>query len=56
MLCMLQVKVQGQNQDMLAAACELFLGKSERDICNIAKETLEGHQRAIMGVMTVEVS
>lgn len=50
-----QVKIQGQNQDMLEAACELFLGKSESEIRNVAQETLEGHQRAIMGNMTVEV-
>ena len=49
-----QVKVQGANQDMLASACELFLGKSESQIRNVAQETLEGHQRAIMGNMTVE--
>ena len=41
---------------MLASACELFLGKSEAQIRNVAQETLEGHQRAIMGNMTVEVS
>ena len=40
---------------MLAAACELFLGKSENEIRKVAQETLEGHQRAIMGNMTVEV-
>jgi len=39
---------------MLSAACEQFLGKHEREIETIAKETLEGHQRAIMGNMTVE--
>ncbi|XP_052095389.1 flotillin-1-like isoform X3 [Mytilus californianus] len=49
-----QVKIQGSNQDMLASACELFLGKSEAQIRNVAQETLEGHQRAIMGNMTVE--
>lgn len=49
-----QVKIQGSNQDMLASACELFLGKSEVQIRNVAQETLEGHQRAIMGNMTVE--
>ncbi|KAM7539024.1 hypothetical protein Aperf_G00000050591 [Anoplocephala perfoliata] len=49
-----QVKIQGSNSDMLSAACEQFLGKSEREIQEIAKETLEGHQRAIMGNMTVE--
>jgi flotillin len=40
---------------MLQAACQQFLGKSEREIQTIARETLEGHQRAIMGNMTVEV-
>ncbi|KAL5104582.1 Flotillin-1 [Taenia crassiceps] len=49
-----QVKIQSANSDMLSAACEQFLGKSEREIQEIAKETLEGHQRAIMGNMTVE--
>ena len=51
-----KVKVQGQNDEMLAAACQQFLGKKNKEIVDIAKETLEGHQRAIMGNMTVEVS
>lgn len=41
---------------MLKAAAQQFLGKSERQVEQIAMETLEGHQRAIMGTMTVEVS
>lgn len=41
---------------MLLAACEQFLGKAESEIQMIALETLEGHQRAIMGSMSVEVS
>lgn len=49
-----QVKVQGQNSDMLRAACEQFLGKTEEQIMNVAMQTLEGHQRAIMASMTVE--
>ncbi|KAI9564488.1 hypothetical protein GHT06_008227 [Daphnia sinensis] len=49
-----QVKVQGQNEEMLLAACEQFLGKAEQEIRRVALETLEGHQRAIMGSMTVE--
>jgi len=49
-----QVKIQGQNEEMLLAACEQFLGKSEDEITQVALETLEGHQRAIMGSMTVE--
>ena len=40
---------------MLLAACEQFLGKTEDEIQQVALETLEGHQRAIMGSMTVEV-
>lgn len=49
------MKIQGQNEEMLSTACEQFLGKSEDEIHNIALVTLEGHQRAIMGSMTVEV-
>lgn len=49
-----QVKIQGQNEEMLLAACEQFLSKTEEQIQQIALETLEGHQRAIMGSMTVE--
>lgn len=49
-----QVKIQGQNEEMLQAACQQFLGKRETEIQMIARETLEGHQRAIMGNMTVE--
>ena len=41
---------------MLLAACEQFLGKTDEEITQVALETLEGHQRAIMGSMTVEVS
>lgn len=49
-----QVKIQGQNKEMLAAACQMFMGKSEGEISNIALETLEGHQRAIIAHLTVE--
>lgn len=49
-----QVKINSSNRDMLATACEQFLGKSESEIRYAAQETLEGHQRAIMGNMTVE--
>jgi len=54
-VCVCQVKVQGGNMEMLEAACQQFLGKREEEIRKIALETLEGHQRAIMGNMTVEV-
>ncbi|XP_042235727.1 flotillin-1-like isoform X2 [Homarus americanus] len=49
-----QVKVQGQYEEMLLAACEQFLGKTELEVQQVALETLEGHQRAIMGSMSVE--
>ncbi|KAM5146319.1 flotillin-1 [Mantella aurantiaca] len=49
-----QVKIQGQNKEMLAAACQMFLGKTENEVAHISLETLEGHQRAIMAHMTVE--
>jgi len=41
---------------MLRAACQQFLGKKNKEVQKIALETLEGHQRAIMGNMTVEVA
>ena len=50
-----QVKIQGQNEEMLANACQQFMNMPEAQIRSIATETLEGHQRAIMGNMTVEV-
>lgn len=40
---------------MLLTACEQFLGKPKQEIHEIALHTLEGHQRAIIGSMTVEV-
>ena len=40
---------------MLATACQMFMGKSEGEIAQIALETLEGHQRAIIAHLTVEV-
>ncbi|CRL03357.1 CLUMA_CG016333, isoform A [Clunio marinus] len=49
-----QIKIPGQNKEMLETACEQFLGKPDKEIENIALVTLEGHQRAIMGSMTVE--
>uniref|UniRef100_A0AAR2JC71 Flotillin n=1 Tax=Pygocentrus nattereri TaxID=42514 RepID=A0AAR2JC71_PYGNA len=49
-----QVKIQGQNKEMLATACQMFMGKSEAEISQIALETLEGHQRAIIAHLTVE--
>jgi hypothetical protein len=31
-----QVKIQGQNEEMLLAACEQFLGKTEEEIQQVA--------------------
>ena len=48
-----QVKV-GRSEDAIRTSAEQFLGKSVRDISEIALQTLEGQQRAILGTMTVE--
>ena len=34
-LLSLQVKIQGQNEEMLLAACEQFLGKNEDEITQV---------------------
>lgn len=39
---------------MLRAAVEQFIDKDFQEIEDVAMETLEGHQRAIMGAMTVD--
>ena len=44
-----QVKIAGNNKDMLERACQVFLRKNTAQIQEVCKETLEGHQRAIMG-------
>lgn len=49
-----QVKIDGRNSETLRAACEHFLGKTEEEIAAVVRETLEGHQRAIIASMTVE--
>merc|ERR1712038_1767277 len=49
-----QVKINGEHQDMLEKAAEQFGGKHPDEITRICLETMEGHQRAIMGNMTVE--
>jgi len=49
-----QVKINGTNEQMLAYAAEQFGGKPVEEILQICLETMEGHQRAIMGNMTVE--
>ncbi|CAL4082218.1 unnamed protein product, partial [Meganyctiphanes norvegica] len=49
-----QVKVSSSQESVLAMACEHFLDKSEDEVRNLVTETMEGHQRCIMGSMTVE--
>ena len=49
-----QVKITSNNEEMLRAAVEQFADKSDTTIREVAMETLEGHQRAIMGSMTVD--
>ncbi|XP_019723701.1 flotillin-2-like [Hippocampus comes] len=48
-----QVKVMTE-QDLLALACEQFLGKSVMEIKAVVLQTLEGHLRSILGTLTVE--
>merc|ERR1712154_553762 len=40
--------------ELLATACEQFLGKSVQHIKSTVLQTLEGHLRAILGTLTVE--
>jgi len=49
-----QVKILGSNEEMLRYAAEQFGGKPTPEVLQICLETMEGHQRAIMGNMTVE--
>ncbi|XP_072028912.1 flotillin-2-like isoform X2 [Amphiura filiformis] len=48
-----QIKVMTE-PELLATACEQFLGRSVREIEEIVLQTLEGHLRAILGTLTVE--
>ncbi|XP_072909220.1 flotillin-2-like isoform X1 [Hemitrygon akajei] len=48
-----QVKVM-TDLDLLAVACEQFLGKSVTETKSVVLQTLEGHLRAILGTLTVE--
>ena len=49
-----QVKITSNNEEMLRAAVEQFVDKTDKEIEEVAMLTLEGHQRAIMGAMTVD--
>ena len=44
-----QVKIKGDVQEMLQRASEIFGGMKLKKIEHICLETMEGHQRAIMG-------
>ncbi|KAG7471266.1 hypothetical protein MATL_G00122860 [Megalops atlanticus] len=48
-----QVKVM-TDSELLAIACEQFLGKSVMEMKSIVLQTLEGHLRSILGTLTVE--
>jgi flotillin len=48
-----QIKVHATDQAIRTAA-EQFLGRGRNEIMNVAKQTLEGHLRAILGQMEVE--
>ena len=48
-----QVKV-GRSEEAIRTAAEQFLGKTVSEIAEVALQTLEGQQRAILGTMTVE--
>lgn len=51
-----QVKVMFTKQDkkLLHRACEHFIGRTNAEIEDILRQTLEGHLRAILGQLTVE--
>ncbi len=48
-----QIKVHATDQSIRTAG-EQFLGRGRNEIMNVAKQTLEGHLRAILGQMEVE--
>lgn len=50
----MQVKITSHNEEMLRAAVEQFIDKQPKEIEDVAMCTLEGHQRGIMGAMTVD--
>ena len=49
-----QIKIHSKEKKSLMNAAELFMNRNTQQINKICSETLEGHQRAIMGTMTVE--
>lgn len=49
-----QVKIQGKDLASLRAASEMFLDKTEDEVMEIAKATLDGHQRSMIASMKIE--
>ena len=45
----MQIKIESTNKEMLHTACKQFLGRTQAEIEYVALETLEGHQRGILG-------
>jgi flotillin len=48
-----QVKV-ARGEEAIRTAAQQFLGKDRTEIARVALQTMEGHQRAILGTLTVE--
>ncbi|KAF1476143.1 Flotillin-2, partial [Pygoscelis antarcticus] len=48
-----QVKIMTE-KELLAVACEQFLGKNVQDVKNVVLQTLEGHLRSILGAHALE--
>jgi flotillin len=48
-----QIKIASDDVSIITAA-EQFLSKNQEEVKNVALQTLEGHLRAILGMMTVE--
>ena len=48
-----QVKV-ARSEDAIRTAAQQFLGRRREEIAQVALQTMEGHQRAILGTMSVE--
>lgn len=49
-----QVKIQGKNLEYLQSASEMFLDKTTEEIGDIAKATIDGHQRSAIASMKIE--
>ncbi len=52
----MQIKIESTNKEMLHTACKQFLGRTQAEIEYVALETLEGHQRGILGESLVVCS